>query len=89
MRVFIFYLNLGSRVATYCEIAAHFAYNVFNYYKYLIVNLVFATSVYGVIMSLGWPHFLIIALFYRRSHMAGDVLLPYKLDLLYMLCSLF
>ena len=46
---FHIYLNLGSRVATYCEIAAHFAYNVFSYYKYLIVSLVFATSVYGVI----------------------------------------
>ena len=36
-------------VATYLEIAAHSAYDMF--YKYLIVNLVFPTSVFGVGIS--------------------------------------
>ena len=33
------------RVAAYWEIAAHLAYDMFSKYKYLIVNLVFPTSV--------------------------------------------
>ena len=30
------------------KIAAHSAYDMFSWYKYLIVNLVFPTSVFGV-----------------------------------------
>ena len=30
------------------EIAAHLAYDMFSWYKYLIVNLIFPTSVFGV-----------------------------------------
>ena len=33
------------------KIAAHSAYDVFPWYKYLIVNLVFPTSVFGVGIS--------------------------------------
>ena len=32
----------------YLEIAAHTAYDMFPKYKYLVVNLVLPTSVYGV-----------------------------------------
>ena len=46
MCVFIFYLSLGNCVAVYLEIAAHSAYDMFSKYKYLIVNLVFPTSVF-------------------------------------------
>ena len=35
-------------MAAYWEIAAHLAYNMFSKYKYLIVNLVFPTSVFEV-----------------------------------------
>ena len=35
-------------MATYWEIAAHSAYDMLSWYKYLIVNLVFHTSVFGV-----------------------------------------
>ena len=34
-------------MAAYLEIAAHSAYDMFSKYKYLIVNLVFPTSVFG------------------------------------------
>ena len=37
-----FQLSLGNLVATYWEIAAHSAYDMFSWYKYLIVNLVFS-----------------------------------------------
>ena len=37
-----FKLRLGNGVATYWEIAAHSAYDMFSWYKYLIVNLVFS-----------------------------------------------
>ena len=30
------------------EIAAHSTYDMFSWYKYLIVNLVFPTSIFGV-----------------------------------------
>ena len=30
------------------KITAHLAYDMFSWYKYLIVNLAFATSVFGV-----------------------------------------
>ena len=39
MYVFIFYLSSGN----YWEIAAHLAYDMFSWYKYLSVNLVFPT----------------------------------------------
>ena len=35
-------------MTAYWEIAAHSAYDMFSKYKYLIVNLVFPTSVFGV-----------------------------------------
>ena len=34
--------QLGNRVTAYWEIAAHLAYDMFSWYKYLIVNLVFS-----------------------------------------------
>ena len=43
-----FYLSSGNWVAAYWEIAARMAYGVISKYKYLIVNLVFPTSVFGV-----------------------------------------
>ena len=39
-------------MAAYWEIAAHSAYDVFDKYKYLIVNLIFPTSVLGVAGSI-------------------------------------
>ena len=51
MYVFIFYLSSGNRVAAYWEIAAHSTYDMFSKYKYLIVNLVFPTSVFGMRIS--------------------------------------
>ena len=38
-------------MAAYWEIAAHWAYDMFSKYKYLIVNLVFPTSAFGVRIS--------------------------------------
>ena len=35
-------------MAAYWEKAAHSAYNMFSLYKYLIANLVFSASVFGV-----------------------------------------
>ena len=35
-------------MAAYWEIAVHWAYDMFSKYKYLIVSLVFPTSVFGV-----------------------------------------
>ena len=46
-----FYLSLGNLVAAYSEIAAHSAYDMLSWYKYLIVNLVFPTSVFGIGIS--------------------------------------
>ena len=34
-------------MAAYWEITAHSAYDIFSKYKYLVVNLVFPTSVSG------------------------------------------
>ena len=47
------YLSSGNRVAAYWEIAAKSAYDTFSKYKYmyLVVNLVFPTSVFGVGIS--------------------------------------
>ena len=38
-------------MATYWEIATHSAYDKFSKYKYLTVNLVFPTSVFGMGIS--------------------------------------
>ena len=38
-------------MAAYWDIAAHSAYDMFSQYKYLLVNLVFPTSVFGVGIS--------------------------------------
>ena len=35
-------------MAAYWEIAAHSPYDIFSKYKYVIVDLVFLTSVFGV-----------------------------------------
>ena len=56
-------------MAAYWEVAAHWAYDVFSkyciiLYKYLIVNLVFPTSVFGVGISFWLRIFLIIAYLY-------------------------
>ena len=42
------YLSPGNLVAANWEISAHSAYDMFSKYKYLIVNLVSPTSVFGV-----------------------------------------
>ena len=49
MYVFIFLFKFG--VVAYWEITDHSAYNMFSTYKYLIVNLGFPTSVFGVGIS--------------------------------------
>ena len=46
MSVSVFKLGLGNGVAAYWEKAAHSAFNMFSWYKYLIVKLVFPTSVF-------------------------------------------
>ena len=51
MYLLYFHLSLGNRMATYWEKAAHTAYGMFSKYKYLIVNLVFPTSDFGVGIS--------------------------------------
>ena len=38
-------------MAAYWEIAAHSAYDMFSKYKYLIVNLYFPISIFGVRIS--------------------------------------
>ena len=54
MHVFIFYLSSGNGVATYRETATHSVTICFlsTLYKYLIVNLVFRNSVFGMGISL-------------------------------------
>ena len=44
MYVFIFLVHLGDWMATYWKVAAHSAYYMFSWYKYLIVDLVFPTA---------------------------------------------
>ena len=51
-------------MAAYWEIAAHSAYDMFSKYKYLIVNLLFATPVFAVGISFYLLLFLIIAYLY-------------------------
>ena len=46
------------------KIAAHSAYDVFSWYKYLIVNLVFPTSVFGVGIFFYLRLFLVVAYLY-------------------------
>ena len=48
MYVFIFLLSLVTEWPSIGKIAAHSAYDMFSWYKYLIVNLVFPISVFGV-----------------------------------------
>ena len=62
MRFHIFIL--GNRVTAYWEIAAHSAFDMFSKCWYLIGNLVFPTSVFGVGISFWLRLFLIIALLY-------------------------
>ena len=38
-------------MVAYLEIAAHSAYDMFSKYKYLIFNLVYPTSAFGVVIS--------------------------------------
>ena len=38
-------------MAAYLEIADHSAYDIFSKYQCLIVNFVFPTSVFGVVIS--------------------------------------
>ena len=59
---FIFLLSLCNLVAANWEIAAHSAYDMLSKYKYLVVNLVFPSSVFGI--SFTMHHFLIITYFY-------------------------
>ena len=47
----IFHLSSGNWVAAYWEIAANSAYDMFSKYRFLIVNLVFLISVFGVGIS--------------------------------------
>ena len=51
-------------MAAYWKIAAHSAYDMFSKYKYVIVNLVFPTSFFGVGISFILRLFLIIACLY-------------------------
>ena len=51
VRFHILYLSSGNKVVAYWEIAAHSAYDMFSKYKYLIVNLAFPTSDFGVGIS--------------------------------------
>ena len=51
-------------MAAYWETAAHSVYDMFSKYEYLIVNLVFHTSVFGVGISVRLRLFLIIACLY-------------------------
>ena len=55
-------------MATYWEIAAHSAYDMFSKYKYLIVNLVIPTSLLGVGISFWLRLFLIIAYVYLSNN---------------------
>ena len=48
MCVFISLLSSGGWVVAYWKIAAHSAYDMFSKCEYLIVNLVFPTSVFRV-----------------------------------------
>ena len=47
----IFSLVLVTGCPPIGKIAAYSAYDVFSWYKYLVVNLVFPTSVFGVGIS--------------------------------------
>ena len=47
MYVFIFLVKV-TEWPPIGKIAAHSAYDMFSWYKYLIINLVFPTSVFGV-----------------------------------------
>ena len=56
-------------MTSYWEIAAHSAYDICSKYKYLIVKLVFPTSIFGVGISFLLYLFLIMAYLYLlKSH---------------------
>ena len=65
-------------MAAYWEIAAHSAYDMFSTYKYIIVNLVFPTSVFGVGISFKLRLFLIIAYLYCVIFLISFVALKLK-----------
>ena len=46
-----FYLSLANEWPPIGKIAAHSAYDMFSWYKYLIVSMAFPTSVFGVGIS--------------------------------------
>ena len=50
-KVDFLYLRSGNSVVAFWEIAAHSAYDMFSKYKYLIVHLIFPTTVFGVGIS--------------------------------------
>ena len=66
-------------MATYWEIAAHSAYDMFSLYKYLIVNSGFPTSVFIVMLYLNVKHNVSVLVFSKR--------LEYTLCLFNYLCS--
>ena len=75
--MYVFFLYFYSSSGTYWEITAHSAYDIFSKYKYLIVNLVFPTSGFGVGISFRLRFFLIIAFLYLFSIPAS--ILPFNL----------
>ena len=63
-------------MAAYWEIAAHsaYAYDMFSKYKYLIVNLVFTNSVFGVgilFLIAPFPDHCLLVPFYK-THKRGE-----------------
>ena len=63
MYVFIFLVKV-TEWPPFGKIAAHSAYEMFLWYKYLIVGFVFPTSVFGVRIFLWLRLFLIFAYLY-------------------------
>ena len=60
-----FHIFSSLRVTAFWEIVAHSVYDMFSWYKYLSVILVYShPSVYGVGVSFCLRHFLIIAYLY-------------------------
>ena len=72
VRFHIFILCSSNGVATYCEIAAHSAYEMFSWYKYLIVSLVFSHLGFwsGILFLIApFPHLCLLVLFYSAYDM--------------------
>ena len=65
-------------MTAFWEIAAHSAYDMFSTYKYIIVNLFFPTSVFGVGISFKLRLFLIIAYLYCVIFLISFVALKLK-----------